>query len=643
MDIINRQDELMINAGWVNRAKLILTAVLLVLFSLARITGFLEFPLWIVILALIPGVTFNLPHHWLIRKTGNPELVFTMTSVIDVFMISVGAYALGDFGKFLALLIFPLVFIFAGVVMAPRKTYLLANQGCLCLALLTWLEYQRILPPVETLMLDLTGQHRLAIILVIIPLYNFMAYFVRYLAGMLRKRETQLVDNAFRDEITGLSSRELFMERLRRAMTRTQDSKVEAGHKYSFAVLFLDLDGFKMINNSFGHSTGDKLLVSAARRLEACVKSVDTVARMGGDEFTVLLENLRDENVPSRVAERIQEELSLPFDLGGQETFVSTSIGIALNRGHYLSAEDLLRDAHTAMYRAKAKGRGRHEVFDVDMRPGVVARMELETDLRKAVEREEFCLYYQPIVALATEALVGFEALIRWNHPTRGLILPNDFIAVAEEIGVIMPIGQWVMKKACQQLNTWHKSYARKVPLSISVNLSGEQFKQANLHEQVAQILKETGVEAQYLKFEITESVLIENPEAAILEIARLKDMRIQFYMDDFGTGYSSLSYLCRFNVDKLKIDRSFVSRIELSARDLEIVRNIILLAHGLDMHVIAEGVETAVQLEHLKKIGCDYGQGFYFCKPLDVSNAEEFITKTGDRQIATRPFKKRA
>lgn len=617
----NQQEDLLASAGWVMRAKRILCTSLVAVFSLAHFMNWIEFPFLYFLIPPLLEAFVNQPHHRLIRKVKNPERVFIVTSVLDVIFITWSAHYLGDLGAFLSLLLYPLVFIYAGVVMDPRQTFFFANLAFLCFAELNYLEYAGIIPPVTSLRLHLSGFGRFAIVFFVFPLYNVMAYFVWYLSGLLRKREKQLVYNAFHDELTGLPSRELFMERLKLALIR-------AGNRddYLFAVIFLDLDRFKIINGSLGHGAGDKLLTETARRIEACVKSVDTVARVGGDEFAILLEDLKDIHDPARVAERIQQRLGLAFDLGGMEAFSTASIGIALSTTGYELPESVLRDAHTAMYRAKSQGRARHELFDVAMRPRVLARLELETDLRKAVDREEFSLYYQPIIALATNTLVGFEALVRWRHPRRGLVLPSEFIPTAEETALIIPIGWWVLRAACEQIQRWHDKFNGKMPLSVSINLSGEQFKQGALSNQVKQVLGSAGQNAKHLKLEITESVLIENVEATIAEIDRLKELDVQLYMDDFGTGYSSLSYLRRLNVDKLKIDRSFVSRMERSAKDLEIVRSIVLLAHGLSMEVIAEGIETASQLEHLVKIGCDFGQGYYFSEPVSVEAAEKMI-----------------
>ncbi len=621
MILVNRKEELYQNAEWVIHAKLLLVGSLMLVFVLSHTLGFLEFPLLPFLIVTIIEISLNLPHHWLMRKVKNPEWVFNVTSAMDVVMITVAAYTLGDLGKFLALLLYPLVFIFAGVVMSPNKTYFYANQGFFMLAILTYLEHKGIISAVAPLMLNFSGGEKLAIFLIVFPIYNFIAYFVKYLAVLLHKREAQLVDNAFRDELTGLPSRYVFMERLSQAVKRA-----ELREEYKFAVLFLDLDRFKLVNNSLGYTIGDELLVETARRLQRCVKSFDTVARLNGDEYAILLEDIHNERDAGHVADRIQKELSGSISLSGHDVFTTASIGIALGGSEYHSPAEILQDAQTAMYRAKTSGKARHEIFNSEMRPPVLKRLELETDLRRALEREEFQLWYQPIFLLDSHDLVGFEALIRWAHPLRGLVFPKDFIPIAEEIGLIMPIGWWVLKEACLQLKIWQDQFVGKCPLTLSINLSGSQCKQPNMISEIEHVLEETGSDPQFLKFEITETVLIESTESILSELSRLKDLNIQLYMDDFGTGYSSLSYLRRFNIDKLKIDRSFVSRLETSERDQQIVRTIVTLAHSLNMGVIAEGVESPTQLSVLTEMGCDFGQGYHFSKPLSRHDAQLLV-----------------
>ncbi len=435
--------------------------------------------------------------------------------------------------------------------------------------------------------------------------------------------EAKLIHDAFHDSLTGLPNRALFIERLGRVIQRTKRHK-----DYYFAVLFLDLDRFKVINDSLGHLLGDQLLIGFARRLEIYLRSVDTVARLGGDEFVILLDGIKDINCATQIADRIQKELTAPFDLNGYEVFISTSIGIALSTTGYNQPEEILRDADTVMYRAKALGKARYEVFDKDMHARAVTLLQLENDLRRSLERQELQVHYQPVVSLKTGRINGFEALVRWQHPRRGLVFPAEFVAIAEETGLIVPIGYWVLCEACRQMSAWQKFYQASDPLTISVNFSGKQFSQPDLIKQVDQILKKTGLDGKSLKFEITESVLIGNCDSATAMLLQLKSLGVQVDIDDFGTGYSSLSYLHRFPIDALKIDRSFVSRMGINNENLEIVQTIVTMAHNLGMSVVAEGIETAEQLAQLRSLQCEYGQGYFFSKPLNPEAAAAFIAK---------------
>ncbi|HHP7232348.1 MAG TPA: EAL domain-containing protein, partial [Xenococcaceae cyanobacterium] len=397
-----------------------------------------------------------------------------------------------------------------------------------------------------------------------------------------KQMERQLLHDALHDSLTGLPNRALFTDRLEHELIRVKNQP-----DYLFAVLFLDLDRFKVVNDSVGHLIGDKLLVEIARRLETCVRPTDTVARLGGDEFTILLENIADIHAATKVAEKIYQALTIPFNLEGYEIFTTASIGIALSSQGYQQPEDILRDADLTMYTAKEQGKARYEVFDSSMHTRALKRLELETDLRKALEREEFLVYYQPITSLSTGTLAGFEALVRWQHPTRGLISPAEFIPVTEETGLIIPLGKQLLKEACQQLRSWHLKYPQYSSLKISVNLSGKQLKELSLIDTIDNILAETGLEGKFLKLEITESLLMEDLEVVTNMLLSLRARKIQLSIDDFGTGYSSLSYLHRFPVDTIKIDRSFINEIK-SERDNSIVKTIITLAHMLNMDVIA-------------------------------------------------------
>ena len=445
-----------------------------------------------------------------------------------------------------------------------------------------------------------------------------------------RKRaEEQLLHEAFHDGLTGLPNRALFMDHLKLSVERGKRREDRL-----FAVLFLDLDRFKVINDSLGHMVGDQLLVGIARRLEICLRPGDTVARLGGDEFTVLLEDLMSVPEAIDVADRLQKALALPFNLNGHEVFATVSIGIALSSTGYDRPEEVLRDADTAMYRAKSLGKARHEVFDKTMHARAMNLLQMEADLRRAIERREFILHYQPIVALETGTISGFEALIRWQHPERGFVRPDEFISIAEETGLIIPIGQWVLEEACRQIHEWQELYPQYPPLQISVNLSSKQFATPNLIEQISRVLRETCVEPHSLKLEITESMVMENVESAIEMLKQLRTLGIELSIDDFGTGYSSLSYLHRFPISTLKIDRSFVSRMSDNNENAEIVRTILMLARSLKMDVVAEGVETKDQLSQLAMLECEYGQGYYFSKPLDVEGASALLADGHTYQI---------
>jgi EAL domain-containing protein (putative c-di-GMP-specific phosphodiesterase class I) len=351
------------------------------------------------------------------------------------------------------------------------------------------------------------------------------------------------------------------------------------------------------------------------------------VARLGGDEFTILLEGVRDAEDAIRMAERIQKQLALPCHLGGNEVFTSASLGIALSAIGYHRAEDLLRDANIAMHRAKSLGKARHQVFDTTMHSHAVALLKLETDLRRVIERQEYRVHYQPIVVLETGRLTGFEALVRWQHPTRGLLYPEEFISVAEETGLIINLDRWVLREACAKAARWQQLHPAHLPVTISVNLSAKQFSHPDLINYVGKILDETGLNASNLKLEITESVLMSDAESVTHILAQLRSLGVGLHLDDFGTGYSSLSYLHRFPIDTLKIDRSFISRMGGGSENSEIARAIVTLAHSLGMEVIAEGVETEQQLAELKALKCEYGQGNLFSEPVDLTIAERLMT----------------
>lgn len=435
--------------------------------------------------------------------------------------------------------------------------------------------------------------------------------------------EQQLLHNAFHDVLTGLPNRALFMDRLKRSLNRAKFRP-----DYLFAALFLDLDRFKVINDSLGHQVGDELLVGIARRLEKCMRPGDMIARLGGDEFAVIIDNLKHAEDAIQAAERLHQEISIPYTLSGREVYASASIGVALSQAHHETAQDFLRAADTAMYHAKSRGRGCVELFDTEMHARALGQLQIETDLRRALQRDEFRVFYQPIVATDSRQVRGFEALVRWVHPEQGLLSPIRFMQVAEETGLVIPIDQWVLREACTQLREWQQEFPMNPLLSISVNLSGKQFAHPDLCEKVRAILDETGVIPLSVKLEITESSLVENPDAAAQVLRQLKELGVRISLDDFGTGYSSLSYLHRFPIDVLKIDRSFVNRMSVS-KNSEIVRTIITLAINLGMEVIAEGVETEEQVSQLTSMRCDYVQGYLFSQPMQQSAVHELLSIT--------------
>jgi diguanylate cyclase (GGDEF)-like protein len=434
--------------------------------------------------------------------------------------------------------------------------------------------------------------------------------------------EDQLVHEAFHDSLTTLANRALFKDRVDHALRRRN---LEDG---SIAVLFLDLDGFKEVNDSMGHACGDELLTKAAERLRVCVRPADTVARLGGDEFAVLIEDA-DATRVGDVAGRMTESLREPFVVDGQEIHVCGSIGIATNEAGIEEADQLLRNADLAMYRAKAAGEGGFERYDPDMHSDLIERLQLGSDLRRALEADELILHFQPTLALSSGAITGVEALIRWQHPVRGLVPSAQFIPLAEDRGLIKDIGAWVLKTACQQAVEWHKRHPAHAELSISVNISGRQLKQADLVTQVAEALEESGLAATHLVLEITESVLMEHTEENLALLRRLRDMGVRLAIDDFGTGYSSLSYLHRFPVDMLKIDRSFVDRLGGSADDAELVRTIVRLGQSLGMTTVAEGIEDHSQFLTLKRIGCQLGQGFHFSRPITADQIDLLLSES--------------
>jgi diguanylate cyclase (GGDEF)-like protein/PAS domain S-box-containing protein len=454
--------------------------------------------------------------------------------------------------------------------------------------------------------------------------------------------QTDITGGKVSDPLTGLPNRLLFIDRVGRLVEHRKPRKDQL-----FAVLFLDLDGFKMINDSMGHLIGDQLLLGVANRLEKCLRSTDTVARLeetftvarlGGDEFTVLLDDVKDPSDAKRAADRLMKALASPFILGGKEVFTSVSIGIALSSSAYENPEDILRDADTAMYRAKSLGKARYEVFDADMRASVMARLQLETDLRCALERGEFQNFYQPIVALDSGEIAGFEALSRWQHPTRGLLGPSEFIPVAEETGLIRDLGWRNLREACRQISEWRADSIAHRHLTVSVNLSAKQFLQPNLVEDIRKLLLELALPPEALKLEITESTVMADPSAAVEMLRQIKSLGIRLAIDDFGTGYSSLSYLHRFPLDTLKIDRSFINSMCEGGEGMEIARTILPMANNLRLDVVAEGVETVQQVVLLQRLQCKYGQGYYFSRPLSAEGTAALLAGELTWQACEQP-----
>jgi diguanylate cyclase (GGDEF)-like protein len=434
--------------------------------------------------------------------------------------------------------------------------------------------------------------------------------------------QNKLLNIALHDSLTGLPNRVLFIKRLEKALNRVQ---IEGD--FQFAVLFLDCDRFKLVNDSLGHLVGDELLIAIANRLEECLLPVDTLARLGGDEFGIILENLTDITQAIQVAEHILQQFSLAFKLSRSEVFINASIGISWGNSDCDKPEYLLRDADTAMYRAKALGKARYHIFNPEMHHQATQLLDLENDLCRAVERQEFIVYYQPIISLVTGKISGLEALVRWQHPTRGLIYPTEFISVAEETGLIHAINIWVLRSACEQLTIWQNHSATLESLTISVNLSVRLFSNPKLLAQIDQIIQETKINPACLEIEITESVIMENSQAIKKILQQLSERKIKLVMDDFGTGYSSLNYLYSFPFNVLKIDQSFVKRIEENKESMGLVPAMLSIANSMGMNAIAEGVETTFQLAQLRNLNCNFAQGYLFSQALQPELVLDFIT----------------
>ena len=443
----------------------------------------------------------------------------------------------------------------------------------------------------------------------------------------LRKSEELFRYQALHDPLTNLPNRALFMDRLQHALQRVSRKNG------TLAVLFVDLDNFKVVNDSLGHKEGDRLLISVGRRLQECLRSGDTLARLGGDEFTVLLEEGAGTEEAAGVAERLAERLQAPFELQGQEVFVKASVGIvASTHDDRADPDDLLRRADAAMYEAKRRGKAGYTVFHPDMSSRVTERLRLEAEMNRAIERDEFRVHYQPLIELDTGRISEVEALVRWEHPKRGLLPPGEFLPLAEETGLILPIGRIVLREACRQVREWQEYYPSEPPLMLDANLSTRQFRQPDLVGEISGILEETGLEARSLRLEITESIAVDDVESAIVTLQELKEMGVALAIDDFGTGYSSLSYIKRFPIDVLKIARPFVDGLGRDDGDTALVRATIAFAKAFDLDVTGEGIETAEQLDRLRELGCDTGQGYYFAKPLPSDAAGKLFSEAKGR-----------
>lgn len=461
-----------------------------------------------------------------------------------------------------------------------------------------------------------------------IPELNDLAATINFLAEKLEVQLAELSHQAYHDNLTNLPNRALFLTHLNQVLSSLTTCNL------SVAVLFLDLDGFKVINDSLGHKAGDRLLIAVSKRLKGSVRSQDIVARLGGDEFTILLKDILEEKEAINVAERIIKQLQTPFILEGREVFISSSIGIALGTCDSCVGDVLLRNADSAMYEAKKRGKSRYTLFQPEMDSRAFERLQLATDLRKAIDQREFRVYYQPVIQLESGIITEVEALVRWQHPHIGLISPGKFIPLAEETGLILPIGEWVLQTACQQARAWQLDHPGYPPLIVGVNLSPKQFQQPELVEKISEILAKTGLSPQYLKLEITESMIMEQGEITIATLSRLKKLGIRLAIDDFGTGFSALSYLKRFPIDTLKIDGSFIKGLGHNREDTAIVHAVIAFAKALHLSVTAEGVETSEQLSQLKVLGCDRGQGYYFSEALSGDAIKMLMDKILQKQL---------
>ena len=452
--------------------------------------------------------------------------------------------------------------------------------------------------------------------------------------AMRERAQAKLLRMALRDSLTDLPNRSWFLQKLKQELQKTQTEK-----SYQFAVICFDCDNFKVINDSLGHDVGDSLLKIIPSRLETCLPQNSSMARLGGDEFIILLPQIDNISTAITITQKIQHKFTFPFSVGKREIFLNFSLGIVLGTAEYDRPEKVLRNADLAMYQAKALGKGQYQIYNQKMHQRAVERLQLEIDLRKALKNNEFTLHYQPIICLKTGHISGFESLVRWQHPQHGIISPGKFIPVAEETGLIIPLGIWVLKEACKQIKIWQQKYHSFISLTVNVNVAVQQFSYSSLIEEIDKILVQTQLPAQCLKLEITESAIMENSDFAHGILQQLRDRDIKICIDDFGTGYSSLSYLHQFPVDNLKIDRSFVSRIKSIEEPNKVIDAIVNLAHHLDISVTAEGIETKEQLDYIKKVNCEYGQGYYFSKPLNSEAVEAMQLLANKKSLFTHAW----
>ncbi len=433
----------------------------------------------------------------------------------------------------------------------------------------------------------------------------------------------ELKIQAFHDALTGIPNRTLLMERLNQAIELKQTTET-----FDFSVLLLDLDRFKSINDSLGHQAGDKLLIAVTARIQSCLRSMDTIARLGGDEFAIILHNIQNHDQVTGIAARIREVAETPFIIDGYEAHISASIGIVMDTDTYETGDQLLRDADLAMYHAKERGKDCFKIFTPAMHHKAMEKITLEKELRNAIENADLELYYQPILGINAMGLEGFETLIRWNHPGHGLVTPDKFIPLAEETGLIIPMGEWIIKRACQQLKQWKTEFKQAQGLTLSINVSIKQFLQENFVDFLLSTVSNQGLSPRDIKIELTESLLMAHTESAVKKLQTLRRYGFTLVLDDFGTGYSSLSYLQQFPIDTIKIDRSFVSSLENRKESVEIVKSIISLSKSLDISVVAEGVEKEAQLKTLAALACDSAQGFLFARPMDCGAGSRYIER---------------